>query len=46
MCCAAADVQHRLKEFSVESRSEALCALGKLEGQAFQIVKQSQELIL
>ena len=32
---AAADLHHPLKEFRVEVRSEALCALGKLAKQVF-----------
>ena len=28
----ATDLQHPLEEFRVESRQEALCALGKLAG--------------
>jgi len=31
----AADLQHPLKEFKMESRNEALCAPGKLSGQVF-----------
>ena len=35
-CAAtAADFQHPLKEFRVESKNEALCVPGKLAGQVF-----------
>ena len=46
MCCAAADVRHSLKEFSVESRSEALCALGKASSIGLHIVRCFQEKML
>ena len=42
---AAADLQHPLKEFRVESRNEALCAPGKT-GKAGPLIRYFQELIL
>ena len=35
---AAADLQHPLEEFKVKSRNEALCALGKLAAQVFNVL--------
>ena len=43
---AAADLQWPLKEFRVESRSEALCVQGKTGRTGLQTVKYSQELSL
>ena len=43
---AAADFEHALKGVQVESRNEALCALGKTGRTGLQIVRYFQELIL
>ena len=43
---AAADLQHPLKEFSVESRNKVLCAQGKIGRTGLYIIRYSQELIL